>query len=136
MTRIFLSVLASALTMFCLAGLFTGVLVKDFIAQNVNPAFLRQPPHLTLTFFGYFLLACIMAWAYRKFVLQVQSPALSGLKLGLFFAVAWLMPYSVVLFSIYAFPYKALGVDLPWALVEQGLGGAVMGLIQGKRQHL
>ena len=135
MARIILSVFASALAMFCLAGLFTGVLAKDFIARNVNPAWLRQPPDLALTFLGYFLLACVMAWSYRKFVPQVRRPAASGLKLGLFFAVAWLMPYTVVLFSIYDFPYKALGVDLPWALVEQGLGGGVMGLVQGKRQH-
>ena len=133
MTRIVLSILAAAAAMFSLAGLLTGVLAKGFIASYVDPAMLRQPPDLAVTFVGYLLLASLMAWTYRRFVPVAAQPFTSGLKLGLFFAVAWLMPYSVVLFSVYAFPYQALAVDLPWALVEQGAGGVVMALIQGRR---
>ena len=43
------------------------------------------------------------------------------------------MPYSLVLFGVYRFPYVALTLDFAWALVEQGMGGLVIGLIHGKR---
>lgn len=135
MTRIIASIVASAVTMFGLAGLFTGVIARGFIRENVDPALLRNPPNLVLTFTGFLFLACLMAWAYRRFVPIVTSPARSGLQLGIAFAVVWLMPYSVVLFSVYNFPYAALGIDMPWALVEQGLGGLVMALVQGRRAH-
>ena len=135
MARIIASIVASALTMFCLAGLFTGVIARDFIRASVDPSFLRNPPNLALTFAGFLLLACLMSWAYRRFVPTVTSPTRSGLLLGVTFAVLWLMPYSIVLFSVYRFPYAALAIDLPWALVEQGLGGLVMALIQGRRSN-
>ena len=47
-------------------------------------------------------------------------------------AVCWLMPYSLVLFGVYNFPYVVLPMDFAWALVEQGIGGVVIGLIQGR----
>ena len=88
MTRIIASIVASAVTMFGLAGLFTGVIARGFIRENVDPALLRNPPNLVLTFTGFLFLACLMAWAYRRFVPIVTSPARSGLQLGIAFAVA------------------------------------------------
>ena len=55
-----------------------------------------------------------------------------GLAVGFGFAVVWLIPYSLVLFSVYRFPYEALAIDLPWAFVEQGLGSLVIVMVQGK----
>ena len=57
---------------------------------------------------------------------------MSGLRFGLVAGVCWLMPYSLVLFGVYKFPYVALPLDFAWALVEQGIGGLVIGLIYGK----
>lgn len=42
------------------------------------------------------------------------------------------MPYTLVLFGVYKFPYAALPMDFAWAFVEQGMGGLVIGLIYGK----
>ena len=41
------------------------------------------------------------------------------------------MPYTLVLFGVYKFPYAALPMDFAWAFVEQGMGGLVIGLIYG-----
>jgi len=130
-----ISALVAAAVMFGLAGLFTGVLAKEFIVSNVDSALLRNPPDLLITFLGYLFLAALMAYTYRFFVQKFHSPAKSGLFLGLASAVVWMMPYSVVLFSIYNFPYIALPLDFAWVLVEQGVGGILIGLIQGRRQQ-
>ncbi|QIL21089.1 hypothetical protein [Thermomonas sp. HDW16] len=135
MTRNIASAILSAIVMFCLAGLFNGVLAKEFIQTHVNASMLRETPNLALIFIGYLLLATLMVLAYRKATLPVLAPMKRGLTVGLAFAVIWLVPYSLVLFSVYRFPYEALAIDLPWALVEQGLGGLVIGLMQGKRAY-
>jgi hypothetical protein len=136
MKKTIISILASALIMFSLAGLFTGVLAKSFIEHNVDKTLLRLPPNLLMTFAGYFFLATLMALTYQRFVKIVINPTKSGLILGASFAVLWFMPYTLVLFSVYRFPYAALAIDLPWAFVEQGLGGLVIGLIQGRRSQV
>ena len=132
MMRTIFAVIAAAAIMFGLAGLWTGVLLRDFIAANINSTMLRTPPNLILVFFGYAVLAVLMALIYRKVVPVTASPARSGLCFGLISAVYWLMPYSLVLFGVYNFPYVVLPLDFAWALLEQGIGGLVIGLIYDK----
>lgn len=133
MKKTILATITASAVMFSLAGFYTGVLAREFIATHVDEALLRTPPNLVLVFFGYFLLALLMAVLYGQFVRVTGSPAWAGLRFGIMAAVCWLMPYSLVLFGVYKFPYAALPLDFAWALVEQGMGGLVIGLIHGKR---
>lgn len=133
MPRIIFAAIASSLVMFSLAGLYTGVLAREFIAVHVKPSILRTPPNLPMVYCGYLLLAILMSFLYARIFRSTSSPALSGLRFGLLAAIIWLMPYSIVLFGVYDFPYQALPLDFGWALVEQGLGGIIIGLIHGKR---
>lgn len=118
--------------MFSLAGLYTGVLAHNFIVNNVDPNLLRNTPNFMLIALGYVVLALLMALLYPRFVRGSRSPAFDGLRFGLIAGVFWLMPYSLVLFGVYNFPYVALPLDFAWALLEQGTGGLVIGLIYGK----
>jgi hypothetical protein len=127
-----LAAASAAAVMFSLAGLYSGVIARGFIANNVDSTMLRQPPNLVLVFIGYLLLAMLMTALYGRFVRGPQSPAWSGLRFGMAAGVCWLMPYSLVLFGVYRFPFVALPMDLGWALIEQGIGGLVIGLIYGK----
>ena len=136
MKKTIFAVIAASAVMFSLAGFYTGVLARQFIAVHVDQALLRTPPNLVLVFFGYFVLALLMAVLYARFVRVTGSPAWAGLRFGLMAAVCWLMPYSLVLFGVYRFPYVALPLDFAWALVEQGMGGLVIGLIHGKRPEV
>lgn len=52
MKRIIFSVIAASAVMFSLAGLYTGVLARTFIAAHVDQSLLRNPPNLILVFFG------------------------------------------------------------------------------------
>ncbi len=132
MKRTVFAVIAASVVMFSLAGLYTGVLARAFIASHVDPTLLRTPPNLIHVFFGYVALALLMSGLYARLVRVTGSPAWSGLRFGMVAAVCWLMPYSLVLFGVYKFPYVALPLDFAWALLEQGIGGLVIGLIHGK----
>jgi hypothetical protein len=132
MKKTIFATIAASVAMFSLAGLYTGVLAREFIATHLNPALLRSPPNLVLVFFGYVVLALLMSVLYRRLVHVNGSPAWCGVRFGMAAAVCWLMPYSLVLFGVYNFPYTVLPLDFAWALVEQGIGGLVIGLIYGK----
>src|SRR4051794_2029469 len=123
MIRTLLAAVAAALLMFSLAGFYTGVLAHAFIASHVDPALLRTSPNLALVFGGYLVLACMMSLLYARHGRTAGAPAWNGVRFGLVVAVLWLMPYSLVLFGVYRFPYAALPLDFAWAFVEQGLGG-------------
>ena len=132
MKRTVFAVIAASVAMFSLAGLYTGVLARAFIASHVDQSLLRTPPNLILVFLGYVALALLMSVLYARLVRVTGSPAWSGLRFGMVAAVCWLMPYSLVLFGVYKFPYAALPLDFAWALLEQGIGGLVIGMIYGK----
>ena len=132
MKPILLAVAASALAMFSLAGLYTGVLAHAFIAQHLAGPALRDPPNLPLVFAGYVLLALCMTLAHRRLFHGTPPTIWSNVRFGMLSGVGWLMPYSLVLFGVYAFPYLALPLDFSWALVEQGLGGVIIGTILGR----
>ena len=118
--------------MFSLAGLYSGVIAREFLAQNIDSTMFRQPVNLVLVFAGYALLSLLMTTLYGRFVRGPHSSAWSGFRFGLFAGVCWLMPYGLVMFGVYRFPYIALPMDFGWALIEQGIGGLVIGLIYGK----
>lgn len=135
MKKTLFAVIASSLVMFSLAGLYTGVLAKAFIASHVDQSLLRNPPNLILAYFGYAVLALLMSVIYSRLVRVSSSPAWTGFRFGAVAGVCWLMPYSLVLFGIYKFPYMALPIDFGWAVLEQGIGGLVIGLIYGKSSN-
>ena len=128
MRRIVFAALAAALAMFSLAGLYTGVLARAFIASHVDPAMLRPSPNLALVFSGYAMLALLMTLAYPRLVQVEGAQAWAGARFGLIAGICWLMPYSLVLFGVYRFPYAVLPMDFGWALIEQGTGGLIIGL--------
>ncbi len=132
MKRMVFATLAAALAMFSLAGLYTGVLARAFIASHVDPAMLRAPPNLSLVFTGYAVLALLMTLSYARWVCVKGSPAWTGARFGMIAGIWWLMPYSLVLFGVYQFPYAVLPMDFGWALIEQGMGGLIIGLVLGK----
>jgi hypothetical protein len=74
----------------------------------------------------------LMSALYARIDRGPGSIAWQGVRFGAAVGVLWLMPYSLVLFGVYRFPYEALSLDVGWALVEQGAGGLVVALIQGR----
>lgn len=129
MKRFASSVLAGLL-MFGMAGLYTGVLARAFIASHVDPPMLRTPPNFTLIVAGYLLLGVLMAWLYPKVSFAASIGIVRrGLLFGAAVAILWLWPYSLVLFGVYRFPYAALPLDFSWALAEQGVGGLLIALM-------
>ena len=130
MRKFLLAWVASFAAMFLLAGLFNGVLVRDFVAANIRAEILRSPSNITFILLGYAALALLMSLIYPR-VVAVTSVR-SGVVFGVIAGICWLLPYGLVLHGVYQFPTVALFIDPAWALVEQGVGGAIIGLVHSK----
>ena len=134
MKKTIIATVSATAVMFSLAGLFNGVLAREFLINNVDQSLLRMPTNLMLVASGYLLLALLMTLLYPRLVRVGGTPAIKGLLFGIGAGIFWVMPYSLVLFGVYKFPYIAIPLDFAWAIVEQGMGGLVIGLIYGKDQ--
>ena len=126
------SVLAACLAMFVMAGLFNGLVVNRLVSEDIDPAMLRDAPNLTLIALGYLLLALIMTLVYARVVTRASYSIRSGFLFGMVAGIAWLLPQSLVLHGVYRFPLPSLMIDPAWALLEQGIGGAIIGLIHAR----
>ena len=127
-----ISLLGAMLVMFVLAGLFNGLVVNQLASQNVDPAMLLESPNLALIALGYALLALLMTLIYPRVVSRPSYSTRSGFLFGMVAGIFWLLPQTLVLHGVYRFPALDLLIDPAWALLEQGIGGAIIGLVHAK----
>ena len=132
MKVVIVSSLVSFLAMFVLAGLFNGLVINELVTDNIDPAMLLDSPDLAMIVLGYALLALLMTRIYPRVVSRASYSVRSGFLFGMVAGIFWLLPYALVLHGVYRFPLLGLLIDPAWALLEQGIGGAIVGLIHAK----
>lgn len=128
----FFSLLLAFLAMFVMAGLFNGLVVNELVSENLESVMLRDAPNLALIALGYALLALLMTLIYPRVVSRASYSVRSGFLFGMVAGIFWLLPYALVLHGVYRFPLLGLLIDPAWALLEQGIGGAIIGLVHAK----
>ena len=128
----FISLVLAFLVMFVLAGLFNGLVVNQFVNENIDTAMRLESPNLALIALGYALLALLMTLIYPRVVSQPSYSFRSGFLFGMVAGIVWLLPQALVLHGSYRFPALGLLIDPAWALLEQGIGGAIIGMIYAK----
>lgn len=128
----FLSLLLAFFVMFIMAGLFNELVVNELVGEDIDPAMMRDAPNLALIALGYALLALLMTLIYPRVVSQASYSVRSGFLFGMVAGIFWLLPQAMVLHGVYRFPLMGLLIDPAWALLEQGIGGAIIGLIYAK----
>jgi hypothetical protein len=119
-------------TMFVMAGLFNGLVVNELVSENIESVMLRDAPNLALIALGYALLALLMTLIYPRVVSRASYSVRSGFLFGMVAGIFWLLPQALVLHGVYRFPMLGLLIDPAWALLEQGIGGAIIGLTYAK----
>lgn len=134
MKKILVAWIASFAAMFALAGIFNAVIIHDFVVENIQAAFLRSPPNMLFIAVGYLLLSFLMTIIYPRVVKTSMFSFSFALGFGMVAGISWLLPYGFVLHGAYIFPAMALVIDTGWALIEQGLGGLIIGFTYSRFQ--
>jgi len=112
-----------------LAGLWHVSLLGDFYRTN-GVALARTEPNMLFVALGQLILAFLMAYAY-PIGYKGGSPAKEGLRFGALIGIIWMFPWSIQMHGLWNYPLAAVIVDSAWHVVQEGIGGIVIGLIYG-----
>ncbi|MFH1569494.1 MAG: hypothetical protein ABIL09_15970 [Gemmatimonadota bacterium] len=128
--KLIASTLLGAVVMGVLAGGWHLVLMGAYYREEV--AGLRQVFRLDVLALAYLVLAALMAVIYPKGYAG-GAPLVEGFRFGVVMGLIAALPHSMVLFAVSdAISGSAVLGDAAWHMVEQGAGGAAIGLVYGR----
>jgi len=85
-------------------------------------------PNLLFIILGVLILAVLMAYMY-PLGYKGGSPLKEGLRFGVVIGLLWILPYNVIMIGVVGTSKTLVVVDALWHIVEQGVGGIVIGYI-------
>lgn len=116
--------------MFGLSWVWHEALMADLYRSTpLEP--MRDSPLIASIAGGYALLSLVMAWMYPKGY-EGGRPWIEGLTFGAVIGILWILPFQLVLYGVMEGPLGMVAVDAGWHVIEQGLGGLVLGWIHGR----
>ena len=127
--KMLLACLAAFVVTFLLSGLWHIVLLGDFYKAN-DVALARAEPNMLFVILGQLILTFLMAVVYPMGY-KGGSPVKEGFRFGAIIGLIWLLPWSVMMHGIWNYPLAGVIVDSAWHVVEEGVGGIVIGLVYG-----
>jgi hypothetical protein len=122
-----MAVFVAFFLMWTLSGLWNLVLMSGFAREHASHL-MRETPLMFPIIGGYLVFAFLIGVAFLKANLS-GSPVQRGIKVGAFLGLAWVLPSHLVLHGVLDYPLPPVIVDALWAVVEGGIGGALIGLI-------
>ncbi|OGU60618.1 MAG: hypothetical protein A2455_07340 [Ignavibacteria bacterium RIFOXYC2_FULL_35_16] len=127
--KMLLACLAAFVVTFLLSGLWHIVLLGDFYKAN-DVALARAEPNMLFVILGQLILTFLMAVVYPMGY-KGGSPVKEGFRFGAIIGLIWLLPWSVMMHGLWNYPLAGVIVDSAWHVVEEGVGGIVIGLVYG-----
>lgn len=117
--------------MMALAVPFHTMLMKD-IFMPPTPV----PPQMHFVMLAYALVAFIMSYMY-PIGYKGGSPVVEGIRFGVVMGVMFSLPREMVIYGTLhpaGLGLRYMAIETVWHAIEQGVGGAVIGLIYGRSQ--
>lgn len=126
--RILLAGIAAFVVMFVLGGLWNAVLMTGFYEHHA-PTNARPPAETSLLFviLGYVLLVVFMTFLFAQSFRQRPS-VLASFQFGALFGIIATLPIYLILYAIWNVSLPMMLVDAGWHLVQEGVGGVILGL--------
>ena len=127
--RLALAALAGSVVMWLVAGLWHMLLVPGFYAVEGEAA---HHGGGGLIIVAYFVLGALMAYMY-PIGYKGGKPVLEGLRFGLLIGLLWVFPHSLLRAGAHGEEsISYVLINSAWHMVEQGVGGVIIGLIYGR----
>jgi hypothetical protein len=119
-----MAVVGGFFAMFILSGLWQRVILKSFYTEHLTATLAE--PNILFIVLGYLILAALMAYLY-PLGYKGGSPLKEGLRFGIIIGLLWYLPFNVIMIGVVGKSGTLIVVDGLWRLVEQGVGGIVIG---------
>jgi hypothetical protein len=120
----------SFIVMSFLGWLWHRVILGNFYMENISSSL--PEPNVLIVLLGFLILAVLMAWMYPHGY-KGGSALIEGLRFGVIIGLLWFLPINVIMIGVVGKSGTLVVVDGLWRLVEQGIGGIVIGYIYGSK---
>jgi len=121
-----MAVVGGFFAMFILGGLWNRVILKSFYMEQHTSSLAE--PNILFIILGFLILAVLMAYMY-PLGYKGGSALKEGLRFGVVIGLLWYLPFNVIMIGVVGKSGALVVVDGLWRLVEQGVGGIVIGYV-------
>ncbi|MCH8904976.1 MAG: hypothetical protein IIA45_13805 [Bacteroidetes bacterium] len=128
-TKLLLATLASMVVMLGLGYLWHEVIMMDQYAEwsHAPEGWTTNIKYVAI---GYLMLAGLMSYVY-PYGYKGGSKIMEGFKFGAIMGMIWVLPHALIEVGSEYAPRMAVVYEA-WHILEQGIGGMIIGLIYGK----
>ncbi len=126
--KLLLATLAGGFGMWVIAGIW-----HNLIMANLYESVHATHDGLGLLLVAYFVLALLMAFMYPLGFKGGKSVS-EGLRFGIIIGILWVFPHGLAMAGAHGDSILYVSKNAAWHMVEQGIGGIIIGLVYGKLQ--
>ena len=127
--KLTLATLAGGVTMWLLAGLWHELLMARFYIGETR----ATHEGTGIIFLAYMVLAVLMAYIY-PLGYKGGRPNVEGLRFGIVIGLLWVFPHALAMVGAHGTSLVYVFKNAAWHMVEQGVGGIIIGLVFGRLQ--
>ena len=121
---------AGFVVMFIISFLWHNVIMASFYNDHMGSVMRSEPIFLRILA-GSIVLTALMAYIYPKGYAG-DSPLTQGIKFGIIVGLLWTLPHGLIFSGVLNITLTGVLGDAAWHIVEEGITGAVIGLVYGK----
>ncbi len=125
--KLLLSTVFGGFGMWVIAGIWHNLIMAN-LYKNVH----ATHDGLALLLVAYFILALLMAYIY-PLGYKGKNPVIEGLRFGIVIGIVWVFPRGLAMVGAHGDSVIYVVKNSLWHMVEQGLGGIIIGVLYGKQ---
>ena len=126
MKKLTLATLLSGFGMWVVAGIW-----HNLIMANLYKEVHATHEGIGILLIAYFILALLMGYIY-PLGYKGKNPVIEGLRFGIIIGLLWVMPHGLAMAGAHGESIIYVIKNSIWHMVEQGIGGIIIGLVYGK----
>ena len=126
MKKLTLATLLSGFGMWVVAGIW-----HNLIMANLYKEVHATHEGIGILLIAYFILALLMGYIY-PLGYKGKNPVIEGLRFGIIIGLLWVMPHGLAMAGAHGESIIYVIKNSIWHMVEQGIGGIIIGLVYRK----
>ncbi len=128
--KLALATLVGGFAMWVISGLWHNLILANFYASETE----ASHEGIGILLIAYLILSLIMSYMY-PLGYKGGRPTIEGLRFGALIGLLWVFPHELAMAGAHETSISYVFKNALWHMVEQGLGGIVIGLIYSRGQQ-